>query len=103
MEQKQRWKQEDWPEVLPAVPQATAEGVISEPQRRGTPWWSSGEDAMLSVLRARVGEGKSHKPRVMAKKTKHKEPQELEAVGRTERDSGFRGLWGVTRQGRQKG
>lgn len=54
MEQKQRWKQEGWPEA-PAVPQATAEGVISEPRRWGTPLWSSGEDSTLSMLRARVG------------------------------------------------
>lgn len=41
-----------------------------------------------------MGELKSHKPRVMAKKTKQKEPQELDAVGRMERDSGSRGLCG---------
>ena len=53
-EQRQRWKQEDWPEA-PAVPQARAEGVISEPRSWGTPWRSSGEDSPLSLLRARLG------------------------------------------------
>ena len=102
-EQKQRWKQEDWPEA-PAAPQARPEGATSEPRSWGTPWRSGGEDSLLSLLRARLGGAKIPQSACHGQKNKTERTTGAGCGGQNgERFWIQRTLWGLLTKGDRKG